>query len=278
MSKAEHMGAEPLPQGGRRVAREVHSRPSRWMHWINFPLLLIMLWSGLRIYNANSIHALELFGFRAEFFGQGFFDFFSAERKLAKGIAFHLVFGWLFLINGLAYGAWLLGSGEWRQILPDRRGVAEVPASVLADLHLRGDQPVHGKYNAAQKLTYTIVIAMGAVMIVTGLAIYKPVQVGLLTWLPGGYEVARLIHFTTSIGFVVFFGIHILQVVRAGWGNFAGMISGYRLVGRKSPDPDLVNQGSTSQDLTSRAVTNPRESQMDVTGESVLPVSEESSQ
>lgn len=270
MSKVEDVGVESPPQAHQRVAREVHSRPSRWMHWINFPLLLIMLWSGLRIYNANSIHALDVFGLRIEFFGEGFFDFFSAERKLAKGIAFHLVFGWLFLINGLAYGAWLLGSGEWRQILPDRRGVTEVSAAVLADLHLRRDQPVHGKYNVAQKLTYTIVIAMGAVMIVTGLAIFKPVQLELLTRLPGGYEVARLIHFTTSIGFVVFFGIHILQVVRAGWGNFAAMISGYRLVRRESPDPDPTNQDPTDQDLG-----NPPEAQLDMIDEAIPPVSEE---
>lgn len=103
------------------VAREVHSRPSRWMHWINFPLLLIMIWSGLRIYSANDVHALDLFGLRFEFFPESVFTFFEADRKLAKGLAFHLVFAWAFVINGVLYGIHLLRSREWRSLLPDRK-------------------------------------------------------------------------------------------------------------------------------------------------------------
>lgn len=212
------------------VAREVHSRPSRWMHWINFPLLLIMIWSGLRIYNSNDVHALELLGLRFEFFPESVFTFFEADRKLAKGIAFHLVFGWAFVINGVLYGIHLLRSKEWRSILPDRKAVTEVPAVVMHDLHIRKDEPASGRYNAAQQITYSIIIAMGGVMILTGFAIYKPTQLAPLTYILGGYESARLIHFGTTIGFVLFFGLHILQVVRAGWGNFASMVSGYRLV------------------------------------------------
>lgn len=212
-----------------RVAREVHSRPSRWMHWINFPLLVIMMWSGLRIYNADDVSALSLFGLRFDFFPQGVYDFFVADRRLAKGIAFHLVFGWLFVINGVLYGIWLAWSGEWRDLVPDRRSLRDAPATVAHDLHLRKGAPVQGRYNPAQQITYTIVILMGALMILTGFAIYKPANLGFLTWIMGGYETARLLHFGTTLGFVVFFVVHILQVGRAGWRNFASMVTGYRL-------------------------------------------------
>ncbi|MGI9596037.1 MAG: cytochrome b/b6 domain-containing protein, partial [Acidimicrobiales bacterium] len=90
--------------------------------------------------------------------------------------------------------------------------------------------PPQCRYNGAQRLSYTAIIVMGAIAVLTGLAIYKPTQLNLLTTLFGGYESARTIHFFVTIGFLAFFAIHLLQVARAGWGNFASMITGYQLV------------------------------------------------
>ena len=219
------------------VARRKHTLASRWMHWLNFPFLLIMLWSGLRIYNANDVHAIDLLGLRFEFFPQVVFDFFEADRRLAKGIAYHLTFGWLFAVNGLAYGLYLAISGRWRELAPDRFTAREAPRVVAHDLRLVDEAPPQGKYNAAQRLAYTAAIGMGAIMLVSGFAIYKPVQLRWLVFLLGGYEFARLIHFTVSLALVAFFLLHVLQVARAGWQNFAGMITGYELEPRRPAQP-----------------------------------------
>ena len=242
MTIDQEPAAEPVApdDDGDVIVRHVHSRSSRWMHWINFPLLMIMIWSGLRIYNANDVYGIDLLGVQFDFFPQGVYDFLEADRRLAKGLAFHLTFGWLFAINGLFYGLHLWRSGEWRDIFPDRKALREVPDVVAHDLHLRSDEVPQGRYNAAQQLTYSAVIAMGALIIVSGFAIYKPTQLAPLTWLLGGYETARLIHFVTTLGFVAFFVLHIVQVARAGWGNLTSMITGYRVerVGPAGPLDD----------------------------------------
>jgi len=70
---------------------------------------------------------------------------------------------------------------------------------------------------------------MGLGSVLTGLAIYKPIQFGWLCALFGGYEFARIIHFTLTIGYCLFFIIHILQVIRAGWSNFRSMVTGFEI-------------------------------------------------
>jgi thiosulfate reductase cytochrome b subunit len=100
---------------------------------------------------------------------------------------------------------------------------------MLYDLRLRKELPAQKKYNAAQQITYTAIVAMGAGSVLSGLAIYKPVQLGWLAALLGGYEFARLIHFALTIGYLIFFVIHIAQVIRAGWRNFQSMVTGYEL-------------------------------------------------
>jgi thiosulfate reductase cytochrome b subunit len=97
-------------------------------------------------------------------------------------------------------------------------------------LHLSSIEPPPRKFNGAQQFAYTGVILMGGGSLLTGLAIFKPVQFGWLTWLLGGYEMARFEHFALTIGYVLFFLVHITQVIRAGWNNFRAMICGYELV------------------------------------------------
>jgi thiosulfate reductase cytochrome b subunit len=87
-----------------------------------------------------------------------------------------------------------------------------------------------GKFNGAQQIAYTAVILMGFGSLATGLAIYKPTQFAWLASLLGGYMAARFEHFLLAMGYVLFFLIHIAQVIRAGWNNFRAMVSGYELV------------------------------------------------
>jgi thiosulfate reductase cytochrome b subunit len=101
---------------------------------------------------------------------------------------------------------------------------------VLHDLHIRKDPPPRRKFNGAQQLAYTGVIVMGVGSLITGIAIYKPVQASLFTQLLGGYAVARFIHFWLMMFFLLFFLVHVGQVVKTGWNNFRSMITGYEVV------------------------------------------------
>jgi len=227
------MVTESIPSTEKRALR-VHRRATRWMHWINFPLIFIMLWSGFRIYWANDVYAFGIGDWTLfEFFPEWFYELLDLNRHLARGLAFHLAFGWLFAISGIAYGIYTLTSGEWRHLVPNRQSLRDLPAVMLHDIGLRKEVPPQGRYNAAQRLTYTIIVALGGVALATGFAIYKPSQLSFLVSMFGGYETARLIHFVCSISFIVFFAVHIIQVARAGWANCMGMITGYK-VGERS--------------------------------------------
>lgn len=208
-----------------------HSFASRWMHWINFPLLTLMIWSGLLIYWANAVYGIKIFGYELfHFFPNSFYDFFGIDHRLAEGMSIHFFIMWFFAVNGFLYFIYILVSGEWRDLVPTQKSFKEAVQVTLHDLHLSRYHPPQKKYNGAQRIAYSIIILMGAGSVFTGLAIYKPTQLAWLTWIFGGYEWARWFHFWLTIGFVVFFVIHVAQVAKAGWNNFRSMVSGYEYV------------------------------------------------
>ena len=204
-----------------------HLLAIRWFHWINFPLLAIMIWSGLLIYWAYDPYHIGPF----HFFPSWVYRVLHMDHRLADGMALHFVFMWLFAVNGILYVGYTLVSGEWRLLVPRSWSAFRLAWHVLLhDLGIRPEKPVQEKYNAAQQLSYTGIVVMGALSVLTGLAIYKPVQVGWLRALFGGYERARLIHFILTMGYIVFFVVHVVQVIVAGWNNFRSMVIGYELV------------------------------------------------
>lgn len=208
-----------------------HPRVIRWCHWLNVPLLTLMIWSGLLIYWANDVYRVGFGGVTLlHFFPDAFYRALGLEHRLAEGMAWHFAVMWLFALNGLVYVLYTAFSGEWRHLLPGRRTFPEAVRVVLHDLRLSKVAPPPRKFNGAQQLAYTTVILMGAGSLVTGLAIYRPVQLAWLTGLLGGYEWARFEHFVLAGGYVLFFVVHITQVVRAGWNNFRAMLTGYELV------------------------------------------------
>ncbi|RZK24550.1 MAG: thiosulfate reductase [Hymenobacter sp.] len=209
---------------------EKHPLAIRWFHWINFPVLALMIWSGLWIYWANDIYRIgwgktTLF----KFFPQSFYEAFGLTHKLAQGMAWHFLLMWVFFLNGLLYVLYTFFSGEWRYLLPNRASFRETWQVMLHDLGLRQEAPLVRKYNGAQRIAYTAVILMGLGSLLTGLAIYKPVQFGWLTRLLGGYEAARTEHFILTIGYVLFFIVHVAQVARAGWNNFRSIVAGFEV-------------------------------------------------
>lgn len=201
------------------------------MHWINFPLLAMMIWSGLLIYWANPVYSVRLFGYEQfRFFPVWFNDALGLPFRLAEGLQLHFFFMWLFAANGVIYVIYTIASGEWRALLPVPSSLKRAARVALYDAHIVKQKPAQGKYNDAQRIAYTSVIAMGAGSVLTGLAIYKPLQLAWLTTLFGGYQWARWLHFWLTIMFVLFFVVHIVQVVIAGWRNFQSMITGHEIV------------------------------------------------
>lgn len=204
-----------------------HLLAIRWFHWINFPLLALMIWSGFLIYWAYPIYKIG----PIHFFPSWFFNALNMNQRLADGMALHFFCMWLFVANGVLYVAYTLWSGEWRLLVPrSLSALRDAWHVALHDLHLRRELPAQEKYNAAQQISYTAIIVMGMGSVASGLAIYKPAQLGWLAACFGGYAGARYVHFFLTIGYCVFFVVHVVQVAVTGWNNFRSMVIGYEAV------------------------------------------------
>jgi len=214
----------------KRIVKK-HPLAIRWFHWINFPILTIMVWSGLLIYWANDVYKLGWGNTTVlKFFPDSFYKALNLSSHLSRGMAFHFIFMWVFFLNGLLYFLYTIFSGEWKYLLPNKHSFKEAWQVVLHDLHLRKKAPPQDKYNAAQRIAYSSIVVMGFASIITGLAIYKPIQLNWLCWLCGGYEAARVEHFILVWGYVFFFLVHVMQVILAGWNNFQAMVTGFEVV------------------------------------------------
>ena len=178
----------------------IHPAWVRITHWINAAAMAIMIGSGWEIYNASPLFA---FRFPRELTLGGW---------LAGALLWHFAAMWLLAVNGLVYLALGLATGRFRRRLAPIR-----PGDLLADMKaaLTG-RLAHddlSAYNAVQKLLYLGVIAAGVVIVLSGLAIWKPVQLQELTALFGGYEAARYVHFLAMAAIVGFLAVHVLMAL-----------------------------------------------------------------
>jgi thiosulfate reductase cytochrome b subunit len=161
---------------------KVHPLVVRLTHWINVLAVLVMLASGWRIYNAS-----PLFPFR-------FPDELTLGGWLAGALQWHFAAMWLLVLNGLVYVTYGLASGHFRRkLLPlsPAAGARDLVAALRGRL-AHDDLAV---YNAAQRAAYLAVIFCLVLLVLSGLAIWKPVQFQELAALMGGYEGARYLHF-----------------------------------------------------------------------------------
>jgi thiosulfate reductase cytochrome b subunit len=245
-----------VPPASIRLEKK-HPLAIRWMHWINFPVLATMIWSGLLIYWGDSAidghyqsqvyrvgtGKLTLFRFFPDWFWKWYpvslrftgDAWHGAAYNITMGLGYHFFFMWFFMLNGLAYVLYTWISGEWRYLVPTKHSLKEAIDVTLYDLGIRKEPLPHRKFNGAQQIAYSAVILMGLGSLITGLAIYKPSQAHLITLSLGGYEMARWFHFWLTMGYCVFFVIHIAQVARAGWNNFRAMVSGYEILPSNKP-------------------------------------------
>ena len=180
------------------VAAVVHPLIVRLTHWVNAGAMIVMIISGWQIHNAYPTLPFSFPGMLT--LGDG----------LAGGLRWHFAAMWVLVINGAIYLAHGVISGRFRhKLLPVR------PAHVIRDVRLaftgklaHDDLAV---YNAVQRLLYAGVIGVGTFIVISGLAIWKPVQFGFLTTLFGDFDNARLIHFAAMSAIVMFLAIHIVM-------------------------------------------------------------------
>ncbi len=225
-----------------KILEEKHKLATRWFHWINFPILAAMIYSGVLIYWAYDPYRIGMGSVTlVHFFPDWFYAITGVAQNLALGMALHFVLAWIFAINGIAYVAYTFISGEWRELIPERKSLGEAIQVAKHDAGFKVPLPPQGRYNAAQRISYSAIVLMGFLSLVTGLAIYKPAQLHWLTTMCGGYEWARWEHFWLMMAYVAFFVIHIAQVIRAGWANFRAIVCGYDLVTKEVVEKEAVN-------------------------------------
>ncbi len=198
---------------GMETRRRLHPWPVRVMHWLNVLAMLIMIPSGWGIYNDSVIfgwlhfpHALRLGSWAAE------------------SLLWHFAGMWLLVLNGAAYLTYGLVTGRfWERLLPIR--ISEIIHTVRETLRFHLAHEDLTVYNAVQKVLYIVVILAGIAQVVTGVAIWKPVQFSGLVALLGGFQTARFLHFcgmAVIVGFVVVHVALALLVPRTLWAMLSG--------------------------------------------------------
>jgi thiosulfate reductase cytochrome b subunit len=168
----------------------------RVVHWINAVAMILMIMSGWQIYNAS-----PLFDFK-------FSSSITLGGWLGGALLWHFAAMWLLMVNGLVYLALGLATGRFR-----RKLLPITPAGVISDTKaaLTGklSHADLSTYNYVQRLLYAGIIVVGILIVLSGLAIWKPVQLQYLTALFGGYEVARYVHFFCMAAIVAFLVVHV---------------------------------------------------------------------
>jgi thiosulfate reductase cytochrome b subunit len=216
--QAGHVSSAPHGQ-------KLHPPPIRVMHWINAVAMIVMIGSGWKIYNDEVI-----FGWLH------FPDAVTIGRWAQHGLQWHFFGMWILAINGLAYFTYCIVTGRFRRMLfPIRWSELIATIKDALRLHLSHDDPT--KYNTVQKLLYVGVLTAGVMTVISGLAIWKPIQFSELLALFGSFQNARLVHFlcmTTIVGFVV---VHVTLALLVPHTLVAMVTGGPEIAPKAQPQP-----------------------------------------
>jgi thiosulfate reductase cytochrome b subunit len=209
------------------ATRPIYEHPwaVRFSHWANAFALTVLAMSGLQIFTAfpsfgpkipqeNLINAVP--------------QALALGGWLGGALQWHFTFMWIFAAAGVLYVLTQVTSGHYRTVLFTSQDVRGVWPMARHYFFFGPRPPSAGQYNPLQKLAYTSTLAFGAVSLLTGLVMYKPVQLSLLGLLFGGYHGARLVHFVAMCGLLAFIPGHLIMVALHGWDNFASMVVGWK--------------------------------------------------
>jgi thiosulfate reductase cytochrome b subunit len=170
----------------------------RVMHWINAVAIILMIMSGLQVYNASPL-------FKSLTFSHNI----TLGSWLGGALLWHFAAMWLLMVNGLAYLVTGFATGRFKKkLFPiSPRGVI---SDAVAALTFKLSHDDLSKYNQVQRVLYAGIIAVGIVIVLSGLSMWKPVQLQYLTALFGGYDTARYVHFFCMASIVAFLAVHVL--------------------------------------------------------------------
>jgi thiosulfate reductase cytochrome b subunit len=175
----------------------IHPRWVRVTHWVNVLAMFMMIGSGWQIYDASPLFNFIYFPSQL-----------ALGQWLAGALLWHFAAMWLLMINGAVYVTLGIATGRFRRkLLPIRPG--DVVRDLVAALRGKLAHDDLSVYNAVQRLLYLGVILAGIVIVLSGLSIWKPVQLKYLTALFGGYDFARYVHFFAMASIVGFLTVHV---------------------------------------------------------------------
>lgn len=209
------------------MAKKRHHWIVRITHWVNVVAIIIMVGSGLRIFNAY-----PAFARKGETFccypweGQPFPAWLTFGGWLAGARNWHFAMMWVLVVNGLIYLAFVYLHGEWKDLVPRKGDIRDSWQMAKFYAFRRKDHPHQGKHNALQKTAYFLMPVAGAILVFTGFAIWKPVQLSWLTDLFGGYVWARYWHFMATVALVVLSVVHVFMVFAVDPYSLKSMITG----------------------------------------------------
>ena len=212
------------------AASRLHPLPLRIMHWINAIAIFIMIGSGWKIYNDDVI-----FGFLH------FPDSLVIGKWAQYGLQWHFFGMWIFVLNGLAYLSYGVMTGRFRRkLFPiSMREILTTVGDALR-FHLSHDDLTH--YNAVQKILYLGVMLIGICIVISGLALWKPVQFSELADLFGSFQTIRLVHFLCMAAIVAFILVHVTLALLVPQ-SLVAMVTGGPVVAdddpAANPAPDI---------------------------------------
>lgn len=207
----------------------MHPIAIRVMHWTNAIAMIIMIMSGWKIYNDEVI-----FGFLH------FPDAITLGPWAQHGLQWHFFGMWILVLNGLAYLAYGVFSGRFRRLLLPI-SPREVIREALAALRFKLDHADLTHYNAVQKMLYVGVILVIILQVISGLAIWKPVQFSFLVSLFGDFQGARLVHFFGMTAICLFMIVHVALALLVPRTILAMLTGGPRIDIRPANAPASVH-------------------------------------
>jgi thiosulfate reductase cytochrome b subunit len=200
----------------------------RATHWVNVVAIVIMAGSGMRIFNAY-----PAFARRGERFplnpweGHPIPDWLTFGGWLGGARHWHFAMMWLLVANGIVYLAFLFLHGEWRDIVPRRGDARDAIEMIRFYLFVRRDHPHQGKHNALQKAAYFLMPILGVILVLSGIAIWKPVSLGVVTALFVNYKWARFVHFAAMGALLLLALVHVFMVLTVDPYSLRAMLSGW---------------------------------------------------
>lgn len=199
----------------------------RLTHWVNAVAFTLMVGSGLRIFNAYpSFHRKGESFCCYPFEGKPIPAWLTFGGFLGAARQWHFAMMWVLVATGIVYVSFIYLHGEWRDLVPRRGDLRDAIEMIRFYAYRRQDHPKHGKHNALQKATYFLMPFVGTVIVLTGIAIWKPVTLGWLTSIFGGYVWARYWHFTAMLTLVAMSVVHVFMVISVDPYSLRSMITG----------------------------------------------------